>query len=376
MNKYSNFFKSRTFIITLVLTFIALVVIGVTYAWVTWNSTENTKMTLKIGEYTIVSFLDGNIVNVNDLAPVYNYEDGKYTTFILSNSDYDTTREYEFNVYLDIISIDEELKSNAFKYLLLDESDNIIADGNFSGASPNATLAVAEAKKLPRGDSSYRFIIYLDGNKLNDSDMMNKALSANMRITAKKRNSNNLITEFTYAISSFNYNDKTISIPEGKVLLLKYNGNDKVVNIPSTYTINGVEYNTVLYGNKTGLQSTFYNNKNITEISFDDNVLFADLDNEESLTFNSMSILFAGCSFLTRVSAIPESVTKMNGTFDGCSNLEGTIRINSSDISLGEDNDIFNGTVNSIIVEVPEGSTTYNSFNGNLPNNVSLEPYK
>lgn len=364
MNK---FLKSKTFLITLTLVFIALIVLGVTYAWITWNSTENTKMTLQIGEHTTVVFDDGNMVNANDLAPVYNYEDGKYCTFTITNINTDVNKEYEFNVYLDIINIDNELKSSSLKYLLLDSSNYILRQGNFSIANSNSTFVIGESIDLPKGEFSYKFIIYIDGNELNNSDMMNKNLSGNIRITSKKKSSYNPINDFTYAINSY----KNINIPEGNVLLVKYNGNSNIVNIPKTYTINNVRYDTILYSDN--LSSTFADNKKITEVYFDENIMFGEYNGEE-LIFNSMSNLFRGCTSLLKVSDIPKSVTKMDNTFNGCSSLSGTIRINSSNVSLV--NDIFSDTSSDITLEVIEGSTTYDSFNGSVPSNVSLKIVK
>ena len=367
----NSFFKSKVFLVTLVLVFISLIVVGVTYAWITWNSTDNTKMTLQIGEYTTVSFDDGNMVNANDLAPVYNFEDGKYCSFTITNSNTDVNKEYVFNIYLDIINIDDELKSNSLKYLVLDNSNYILKQGDFSNSTSNSTIAIGESIDLPMGESSYKFIIYIDGNELNSSNMMNKNLSGNIRITSKKKNNITPITDFTYAINSYD----NINITEGKVLLVKYNGNNNIVNIPSTYTINNVKYDTVLYGNSVSLDSTFAGNTHITEVYFDEDVLFSEYNGEE-LIFNSMSNLFRDCTSLVKISDIPRTITKMDNSFNGCINLEGVIKIDSSDVILDKDNNIFNETSKEIIVEVVESSNTYNSFKDNVPSNVILRVVK
>ena len=181
------------------------------------------------------------------------------------------------------------------------------------------------------------------------------------------------ISDFTYAIGTFDYNGDDIVVPNGKVLLTWYNGSDTVINIPSTYTINGIEYIPIMYGNAESDESTFANNEDITEVNFASGVLFADLDNEESLTFNSLNGLFFGCTSLVGVSGIPNSVTTMRKTFAGCTNLEGTIRINSS--LVNNVSHTFTNTTKNITLEVPSGSTTYNSFNGNVPANVTISPF-
>ena len=405
MKKIINFVKSRAFITTLGLTFIALIIAGITYAWFTWNSTDNTNITMQIGEYTVVTFTEGNDINVNNLAPVYNYTDGESTTFTLTNSNDDVTKEFKYNVYLDITSISNELKTTQFKYVLLDSSNNIIDQGNFSSASDNSTLTITENQTLPNGNSSYTFIIYLDGNEQNNSNIMNKSLSGILRVTVMRDNVEpeyTPISDFTYAIGTFDYYETEdnlvddIDIPAGEVLLVKYNGSDTIVNIPSTYSINGIDYIPIMYGNNTGAESTFYENENITEVNFANGVLFADLNNEASLNFNSMCELFAGCTSLVNVltipntitnmshtfygctslvnvPTIPSSVTDMTFTFYGCTNLEGNIKINSSNISLASNS--FANTVKNITLEIPSGSTTYNTFNGNVPGNVTISPF-
>ena len=183
MKKLNNFIKSRAFIITLSLTFIALIIAGVTYAWFTWTSTDNTNITMQIGEYTTVTYTGGNAINITDLAPVYNYTDGESTTFTLTNSNIDVTKEFKYSVYLDITSISNELKTTQFKYVLLDGSSNIIDQGDFSTASNGSTLTITENKSLPNGNSSYTFLLYIDGNETNNSNMMNKSLTGSLRVT-------------------------------------------------------------------------------------------------------------------------------------------------------------------------------------------------
>ena len=215
MKKINNFIKSRSFVITLLLVFIALIIAGVTYAWFTWSSTDNTNMTMQIGEYTTVTFSGGNAINVNNLAPVYNYIDGESTTFSLTNNNDDITKEFKYNVYLDITTISNELKTTVFKYILLDGSSNIIDQGNFSSASNGSTLTITENKTLPNGNSSYTFIIYIDGNEENNANMMNKSLSGSLRVVVERKsvtaanyitNLYNTATKSTATVNNITYN--------------------------------------------------------------------------------------------------------------------------------------------------------------------------
>ena len=215
MKKINNFIKSRSFVITLFLVFIALIIAGVTYASFTCSSSDNTNMTMQIGEYTTVTFSGGNAINVNNLAPVYNYTDGESTSFSLTNNNDDITMEFKYNVYLDITTISNELKTTVFKYILLDGSSNIIDQGNFSTASNGSTLTITENKTLPNGNSSYTFIIYIDGNEENNANMMNKSLSGSLRVVVERKsvtaanyitNLYNTATKSTATVNNITYN--------------------------------------------------------------------------------------------------------------------------------------------------------------------------
>ena len=75
---------SRLFVIILIVILIFMVIITGTYAWFTWNSTENTELTMTIGKLADVTFTSGNDINTG-LTPVYNYYDGEKTTFSINN---------------------------------------------------------------------------------------------------------------------------------------------------------------------------------------------------------------------------------------------------------------------------------------------------
>ena len=73
-----------------------------TYAWFTWSSTNNTSVTLSIGELADVTYITGPDIKVNNLSPVYNYTDGVYTTFNITNRD--TTSNLLYTVKLNLTS--------------------------------------------------------------------------------------------------------------------------------------------------------------------------------------------------------------------------------------------------------------------------------
>ena len=430
MSKLNNFIKSRTFIITLTLTFIVLIIAGVTYAWFTWSSTDNTNITMQIGEYTTVTYTGGNAINVNNLTPVYNYTDGESTTFSLTNNNSNPLKEFKYNVYLDITSINNELKSTSLKYVLLDSSSNVVDQGNFSAASNSSTLTITENKILPSGTSSYTFIIYLDGNEQNNTNMMNKSLTGSLRVTVVKENvvlEPNPITDFEYEIGTDTF--------AGYVILTEYIGSSPMVVIPDEYEINSVTYDTALsiyvYTNATGL-TTFsgntvvetvilpnnYNVKFYTQynsgqgyILKNDTIAYMfkgctslvnaptipnSVINMQSTFYGCTSLVnaptipnsvtnmqytFRNCTSLVTAPTIPNTVTNMSGTFFDCTNLTGTVRVNSSNVNLtaggfAAEETPFYGTVLPITVEVPANSQTYNHFTARgKPANVTVTTF-
>ena len=159
-----------------------------TYAWFTWSSTNNTSVTLSIGELADVTFNTGPDIKVNNLSPVYNYTDGVYTTFNITNRD--TTSNLLYTVKLNITSIDTELQDKTFKYVLL-ENDKIVSQDNFENTQNNTTLTLYTGE-LDKGTlsksaiSTYKLYFYIDGNEENDPNMMNKSLIGKIDVTVEE----------------------------------------------------------------------------------------------------------------------------------------------------------------------------------------------
>lgn len=149
------------------------------------------------------------------------------------------------------------------------------------------------------------------------------------------------LTDFEYAIGSYTTPKGEVTIPSNQVFLTKYIGDDSVVNIPATYTINGVEYSTALYGYQDhsieDCQSVFKNNTTIKQVSFDDNVLFAsnNIDSGE-IAYGKMVHTFLNCSSLTNVTNYPDNVNIMVGTFRGCTSLVSVPAIPNSVIHMSQ----------------------------------------
>ena len=178
--KVLNFIHSKFFIIVLIILLLLLVVVTATYAWFTWSSTDNTSVTMSIGEASDVVFKTGNDISTN-LSPVFNYTDGEKTTFSIINRD-TTGASIKYKVLLNITSIPDELKSNTLKYKLLKDS-SLVSDGNFRTVTNNSTITIY-SDNLTTGTTNFTFYLYIDGNEENNLDMMNQNIEGNITVEA------------------------------------------------------------------------------------------------------------------------------------------------------------------------------------------------
>ena len=427
-----NFKNSKRMGIVIgIILFVALVS-GVTYAWLSYTSNS-------------IPVADGitHCFNIN-------YSNGGNiigTAGIINESDYLTEDTISINQMMTFTSLSLELDSscdlvkgigtielnvnsldsfftttelNPLMYVLaevnpsdytaltidyLDGEDLIyVARGRVSSTG---TIDIYSEILEPGVTHTYLLILYIDMSPtLNGSGATGKTVAATVSARARQLHYAP-ISDFTYTTTS--------SSGVNYVILNSYTGTDTVVVLPDTYDIDGITYNTVLYG-KAGSppQGTFAFNDTITDVILPSKI---DLFNGSSITSNSldyvflysnlvnmpiipsgvtsMSNTFSNCTNLKNSSVIPSSVTNMYGTFGncsslisspvipsnvtnvsnlftGCTNLAGTIKFESSGISSATGT--FPAT-KSIIATAPNGSTTYTTLNNVKPNNVTLVGY-
>ena len=168
--------EKKFMIIGVLILLITLVGAAGTYAWFTWSSANNTNLTMSIGASSDVIFKNGNDISTNKLAPVFNYTDGEKTSFIITNK---STTSFSYRISLNITSIDNELKNKSLKYKLV-SNNTIITEGDFSNIENTNKLYEGE---LSKGNISYIFYLYIDGNEENDLNMINKSLVGTITVS-------------------------------------------------------------------------------------------------------------------------------------------------------------------------------------------------
>ena len=182
MNIVDTTNNKRKLILSLVL-LTSVVLLG-TFAWYVWSSKDNTSMNVTIGDLADVSFKTGNDINITNLSPSFNYDDGALTEFSIRKKKGLTTDLYT-NIYLDITSISDILKSPSFKYELLSSSDgntyNNVSSGNFQDASIGK-LNILVDTPLTDGKTYYKLYIWIDGNEENNTSMQSSSMKGVLNV--------------------------------------------------------------------------------------------------------------------------------------------------------------------------------------------------
>lgn len=176
----------------LVISFLVLIGLATTYAWLVWNSSNNTELTLTIGDVAEVTYEEGNEINVTGIGPVLDSSDGESTVFGINKN---TVESLSTSISLDITGIDDGLKNKTFKWILYssDVGSAVSLNGNDvtyyvlqSGDFLDAAVGfynLADDVTLSDGVTKYKLVIYIDGNEENDVNMMGKTFTAKLNVT-------------------------------------------------------------------------------------------------------------------------------------------------------------------------------------------------
>ncbi len=152
-------------------------ILFLTYAYYTWKS-GNTNVAINIQDVNLECTPGAN-VNATGLGPVFDYKDGVSATFSVKNGG---SKELNFQIELNITSIDSELLVESFKYILLrDPSGGTsyteeVTRGDFSTFVVGYNTLVEAEAIAGKSTYSYQFIVYIDGTVYNDNNMQDKSL--------------------------------------------------------------------------------------------------------------------------------------------------------------------------------------------------------
>lgn len=171
--------KKRFGKILIIVLVMVIVFLSGTYALVIWKSTQNTELTLRIGDLSGVFCTVGDEVTISNIGPVFDYlTDGEVINFSIINQ---TNNSSSTSASFHVTSITDNLKNASFKYAILSSSDNVnynvINSGNFSSVTSNSDITLFSNYTVNLSSNVYfKFIIYIDGNIENPVSIQNGSL--------------------------------------------------------------------------------------------------------------------------------------------------------------------------------------------------------
>ena len=403
---------------------------GLTYAYVSWTSDNMNKV---VSSKCFNVLYDKGKDFTGDIPPSVDYTGG-ISVSVKMNIDSSCDMNAKGKIYL---NVDETTSENLFKEGLLNYQ--VLINGGvteYKGSITNygdIVIDVGFLNKSTVATTTYTVYVWINGdyveNKHARSSFHGSIRSEAVQSREEPSYDNTIVTpisDFTYILGSeqptvsalttcyygndaYGYSFEEcsvdtnyiapISLGSNEILLVRYNGESDEIMIPNTYIVNNATYNVVILsyvsyldGGYEGFWSgLFYKNTNIRSVIFGDDIKFLYSEGyydryEESgeeyyvstVHENNANSLFFDCTNLVNVPLMPDSVTSMNRTFLGCTNLTDTIRINSSNVT--DLSRIFYNTSKPITVEVPAGSTTYTNISkltisDGMPSNVTLSTF-
>ena len=152
------------------LVILALLVIGVTYAWFVWRAPEDKSVSVSIGQIT-VNYDDGPDITNNNLIPVSSKEKGIVKNITVSSSS--PTTLY-LNLYLNVKSISDYLKDASFKWAIYN-GDSVITEGDFVSYVNGDDITLLDGVAISSTTTTYTLYIWIDGNMTNPNYMFNQS---------------------------------------------------------------------------------------------------------------------------------------------------------------------------------------------------------
>ena len=176
--------KTKIYMIFSLVVLVIAVIVSSTYAWYVWTTSDSdtTKIVAGVGAAT-VTFNGGSDINAN-LRPVSDKSKG-ISKKIKVKAD---TTGLVFNLYLDMTTLDTNLKHESFKYELY-KGTTKVKEGNFSTTYLNSNtttctknntthITLLTNESISTSNTEYTLYIWIDGaNYTNPNTMMNKTFS-------------------------------------------------------------------------------------------------------------------------------------------------------------------------------------------------------
>ena len=188
--------NKRTIFLTLIFSFI-LILIGTTYAYFSWQSTNNPLVNITVEDIGDVIFKGGNDINITNIGPVLDYNDGEITEFYIKKK---MDNNLDININITPTILPDSLKDESFKVKLLSSTDNItyteIKEDNFKDKETNIKFTLSTTE-LTNKLTYFKIIFYIDGNMLNSNNMKGQSFGARIDISVSQCPKNTVTPVYT-----------------------------------------------------------------------------------------------------------------------------------------------------------------------------------
>ena len=182
--------KKKELVISLIVVVICLV-LGVTFAYYRWASTENINVSVQV-EGSTVTYVGGDNIT-GTLIPTATKEEGiKKDVTVVADSEGST-----MSLFLDLTTMPNELKEVSFEWEVYYNDSTLVNEGNFgvynSSSNPNGTtyassgtttITLFENREVHTTLDKYTLYLWFNGKDYtNPNTMQNKTLSYDLYAT-------------------------------------------------------------------------------------------------------------------------------------------------------------------------------------------------
>ena len=161
-----------------------ILLVGSTYAYYIWNSTENINVSINV-EGSTVTFVGGdNVTGV--LVPTSSKEGGIKKDITVTASEEGST----MSLYMDLTTMPDALKEESFVYELYYNDSTLVTSGNFANityaSSGTTTLTLFEGRSVSTTEDKYTLYLWFNGKDYtNPNTMQNQTLSFDLYATGE-----------------------------------------------------------------------------------------------------------------------------------------------------------------------------------------------
>ena len=228
--------KKKIYLVWIILVLLAMIMGS--YAYFSWRTSES-RLVLTVGDINNIQVtLKPYRINA-EMVPVSTYESESYVNVDVVNS---SNKSKGFELYYSVNTIDQELRSNDFKYTITKSTDggntySEVKTGNFSEAVDNTNIIIYNATVSSKTTEKYRVYVWLSNN----GDQSNvSGASFNAELRAEFDSSSNIV----------------VDVPDGLIPVVFDTSNGTVVKTVSSTDASWYDYNSQEWANAVLVKSS------------------------------------------------------------------------------------------------------------------------